>query len=129
MAGKLLSARLFNNGKRSMSYKYVPTTVFTPLEYGCCGYSEEDAKDVFGKDNIVAYGSVYKPLEWALNSERGDDCYAKLVVNKADGNKVVGFHFLGFNAGEITQGFGTALLKGCTKEDFDCTVGIHPTMA
>lgn len=39
MAGKLLSSRLFNNGKRYMSYKYVPTTVFTPLEYGCCGYS------------------------------------------------------------------------------------------
>jgi hypothetical protein len=39
MAGRLLAARLFNNGNRFMSYKYVPTTVFTPLEYGCCGYS------------------------------------------------------------------------------------------
>lgn len=41
MAGRLLAARLFNGGNRLMSYKYVPTTVFTPLEYGCCGYSEE----------------------------------------------------------------------------------------
>jgi thioredoxin reductase (NADPH) len=31
MAGKLLAARLFNNSQRRMSYKYVPTTVFTPL--------------------------------------------------------------------------------------------------
>ena len=39
MAGRLLSARLFNGATKLMSYKYVPTTVFTPLEYGCCGYS------------------------------------------------------------------------------------------
>jgi len=26
-----------------MSYKYVPTTVFTPVEYGSCGWSQEDA--------------------------------------------------------------------------------------
>jgi thioredoxin reductase (NADPH) len=48
MAGRLLAARLFNNGKRTMNYKYVPTTVFTPIEYGCCGYSEEDARAKFG---------------------------------------------------------------------------------
>jgi thioredoxin reductase (NADPH) len=40
MAGKLLAQRLFAGGKIEMSYKYVPTTVFTPLEYGCCGYSQ-----------------------------------------------------------------------------------------
>jgi pyruvate/2-oxoglutarate dehydrogenase complex dihydrolipoamide dehydrogenase (E3) component len=31
MAGRLLSARLFNGAIKLMSYKYVPTTVFTPL--------------------------------------------------------------------------------------------------
>lgn len=31
MAGKLLAERLFGDGKKLMSYKYVPTTVFTPL--------------------------------------------------------------------------------------------------
>lgn len=40
MAGRLLAARLFGNGNNLMSYKFVPTTVFTPLEYGCCGYSQ-----------------------------------------------------------------------------------------
>lgn len=41
MAGKMLANRLFAKGTREMSYKYIPTTVFTPIEYGCCGYSEE----------------------------------------------------------------------------------------
>ena len=43
--------------------------------------------------------------------------------------KVVGFHVLGDNAGEITQGFAVAMKCGATKEDFDATIGIHPTTA
>lgn len=99
MAGKLLANRLFSGATRTMSYKYVPTTVFTPIEYGCCGYSEEEAREKFGEENIVAYGSVYKPLEWNLNYNRSQNGYAKVVVNNADGGKIVGFHFLGPNAG------------------------------
>jgi thioredoxin reductase (NADPH) len=129
MAGKLLASRLFNKGSRLMSYRYVATTVFTPIEYGCVGYSEEDARKQFGAGNVVAYGSVYKPLEWNLNYNRTHNCYAKVVVNKADQNRVVGVHFLGPHAGEVIQGFAVAVLKGITKEDLDYTVGIHPTMA
>ena len=33
-------------------YVNVPTTVFTPIEYSCCGYSEEAATEKFGADNI-----------------------------------------------------------------------------
>ncbi len=43
MAGRLLSQRLFGNYKLPMDYVNVATTVFTPLEYGAVGYSEEDA--------------------------------------------------------------------------------------
>jgi thioredoxin reductase (NADPH) len=99
MAGKLLAARLFKGANRLMSYKYVPTTVFTPIEYGCVGYSEEDARKQFGSDNVVAYGSLYKPLEWNLNFNRVHNCYAKVVLNKAENNRVVGIHFLGPHAG------------------------------
>jgi pyruvate/2-oxoglutarate dehydrogenase complex dihydrolipoamide dehydrogenase (E3) component len=35
-----------------MDYYAVPTTVFTPLEYGCIGYSEEEALEKFGSENI-----------------------------------------------------------------------------
>jgi thioredoxin reductase (NADPH) len=48
MAGRLLAERLFKDSKLLMSYKYVPTTVFTPLEYGCVGYSQEEAIKTFG---------------------------------------------------------------------------------
>lgn len=64
-----------------------------------------------------------------MSYERQGNCYAKLVVNKAQNNRVIGFHFVGPNAGEVTQGFAVAIKKGVTKEDFDLTVGIHPTCA
>jgi thioredoxin reductase (NADPH) len=38
--------------KIKMDYYAVPTTVFTPLEYGCIGYSEEEAIEKFGSENI-----------------------------------------------------------------------------
>lgn len=35
-----------------MDYNLVPTTVFTPIEYGSIGYSEEEAIQIFGKNSI-----------------------------------------------------------------------------
>ena len=63
-AGKLLSNRLFAGATEKMDYINVPTTVFTPLEYGCCGYSEDDAKEKYGADNIKTYHIQFQPLEW-----------------------------------------------------------------
>jgi pyruvate/2-oxoglutarate dehydrogenase complex dihydrolipoamide dehydrogenase (E3) component len=59
----------------------------------------------------------------------GADCYVKLLCNKADNNKVVGFHILSPSAGEITQGIGIAMKCGATKDMIDAVVGIHPTVA
>jgi thioredoxin reductase (NADPH) len=42
-AGKLLAKRLYAGSAKAMNYDLVPTTVFTPLEYGVIGLSEEDA--------------------------------------------------------------------------------------
>lgn len=42
-------------------------------------------------------------------------------------NRVIGFHILGPNAGEITQGFAVAMKCGLTKQLLDDTIGIHPT--
>jgi pyruvate/2-oxoglutarate dehydrogenase complex dihydrolipoamide dehydrogenase (E3) component len=56
-------------------------------------------------------------------------CMSKLVCIKSDSNRVVGFHFVGPNAGELTQGFALALRLGAKKADFDKLVGIHPTDA
>lgn len=64
-----------------------------------------------------------------MSFERISPAYAKMIVNKADNNRVIGLHFFGPNAGEVIQGFVVGMKLGATKNDFDSTVGIHPTCA
>ena len=136
-AGMRLVRRIFAGAKEKMDYDLVPTTVFTPLEYGCIGMSEELAIETYGEANVEVYQSYFKPLEWTVNHEEHDGvahrednaCYSKLITNLADGERVVGFHYVGPNAGEVTQGYAVAMKMGATKSDFDNTVGIHPTVS
>jgi len=135
-AGKLLAQRLFANKTNWMDYHFVPTTVFTPVEYGCCGYSEEEAGDVFDAENLEVYHMKNNPLEHYSVKRKSKDgkemnntIYFKVICDKTQKNKIVGFHYCGPNAGEVMQGFGLALKIGCTKDDLDNLVGIHPTCA
>ncbi|KAL7549431.1 hypothetical protein ACHAWF_012700 [Thalassiosira exigua] len=128
-AGKSLARRLFGGSTRPMDYRNVCTTVFTPLEYGTVGYSEDDALSEFGKENVEVYHKYFVPLEWSVSPSRAEHRgFCKAVVDKHT-NKVLGLHYLGPNAGEVMQGFGTAMKLGCAFDDVRDTVGIHPTTA
>ena len=50
----------------------------------------------------------------------------KLVVDGT--SKVIGAHMLGEHAPEIIQGIAIAIKAGATKDHFDETIGIHPTV-
>jgi pyruvate/2-oxoglutarate dehydrogenase complex dihydrolipoamide dehydrogenase (E3) component len=80
MAGKLLAGRLFGSEKTAMDYNSVATTVFTPLEMGCVGLTEEAAIARYGADRVDSLISAFHPLEWALNESRhaGVMCYVKV---------------------------------------------------
>ncbi len=93
-----------------MNYINVATTVFTPLEYGCIGYSEENAIAKFGDENIEVYHMQASPYEHSIIEHRENfPAYVKIIVNRADSERVIGFHVLAPNAGEITQGFAVAI--------------------
>lgn len=113
-----------------MNFYDVPTTVFTPLEYGSVGYSEEDAITEF-ESFVKVYHTYFTPLEWQFDKARSAkrNCYVKVIVNTADDNKVIGFHILCPNAGEVTQTIGVAIKCGLTKDLLDECIGIHPTIA
>ncbi|XP_075687917.1 thioredoxin reductase 3 [Rhinoderma darwinii] len=128
-AGRLLARRLYGGSDAKCDYVNVPTTVFTPMEYGCCGYSEEKAIEIFGEETLEIYHTLFWPLEWTVPSRDNNTCFAKVICNKIDFDRVIGFHVLGPNAGEITQGFAAAMKCGLTKEKLDETIGIHPTCA
>jgi len=128
-AGRLLARRLFGGQTLKMDYTNLPTTVFTPIEYGAVGLTEEKAIEQYGENDIEVYHTQYQPLEWTIAKREENVCYAKLICVISQKERVVGLHVLGPNAGEITQGFTLGIKSRCTKADFDNSVGIHPTCA
>lgn len=49
----------------------------------------------------------------------------KLLVDAKSG-KLLGCHMVGPDSAEIMQGMAVAVKMGCTKEQLDSVVGIHP---
>jgi len=129
LAGRLLARRLFGNGTELMDYDDVATTVFSPLEYGCVGLSEETAIKRHGEDNIEIYHAYYKPTEFFIPQKSVRHCYLKAVALREGDQRVLGLHYVGPVAGEVIQGFAAALKSGLTFKTLQNTVGIHPTTA
>uniref|UniRef100_A0A8C0AHP3 thioredoxin-disulfide reductase (NADPH) n=1 Tax=Bos mutus grunniens TaxID=30521 RepID=A0A8C0AHP3_BOSMU len=80
MAGRLLAQRLSGRTSDLMDYSSVPTTVFTPLEYGCVGLSEEAAVARHGEEHVEVYHAFYKPLEFTVPQRDASQCYIKVSV-------------------------------------------------
>lgn len=118
-------SRLYGHGERVMSYRNIPTAVFSHPNIGTVGLTEEQARKEVGEVKI--FKTDFKPLKNTLsrNTER---TFMKLVVD-ARADRVLGVHMVGGDAGEIIQGFAVALQCGATKAQFDMTIGIHPTSA
>ncbi|XP_016428301.1 thioredoxin reductase 2, tandem duplicate 2 [Sinocyclocheilus rhinocerous] len=126
-AGKLLARRLVGHSTELMNYDNVATTVFTPLEYGCVGLSEEEAERRHGKDQIEVKYSIFAMVQFTVAWKRATRI---IVVCLREGDqRVLGMHFTGPSAGEVTQGFSLGFQCGLTYEHLRNTVGIHPTCA
>uniref|UniRef100_UPI00398F3C28 thioredoxin reductase 2, tandem duplicate 2 isoform X2 n=2 Tax=Pristiophorus japonicus TaxID=55135 RepID=UPI00398F3C28 len=128
-AGKLLAHRLFGKSTELMDYDNVATTVFTPLEYGCVGLTEEEAIGRHGEDSVEVYHAYYKPLEFAVAERDATQCYIKMVCLREGDQRILGLHFIGPNAGEVIQGFALGIKCNATYSQLASTVGIHPTCA
>jgi len=131
MAGKKVVRRLNGETKVSMDYGNIATTVFTPLEYGMVGLNSEQAEEKFGPEGYEAISKIAKPLEWILSKKRDNDAnkaFMKVIIQNSN-SRIVGFHYLGPNAGEILQAMAVAIRAKATKDDLLETVGIHPTTA
>lgn len=92
-----------------MDYDNVATTVFTPLEYGCVGLSEDKAVAAYGEDKLEIYHAYYKPTEFFIPQRSIVHCYLKVIALRSGDQKILGMHFIGANAGEIIQGFASAI--------------------
>jgi glutathione reductase (NADPH) len=115
----------FAGMNRMTDHDFVPSAVFSNPNVGSVGFSEHDAALHYGE--IEVYRSEFRPMKHTL-SGREEKSLMKLIVERT-GRVVVGVHVVGPDAPEIVQGFAIAVKCGLTKEQFDATIGIHPTAA
>ncbi|MBC7156267.1 MAG: glutathione-disulfide reductase [Rhodobacteraceae bacterium] len=122
--GQAFAETVFKANPTRADHELVPSAVFTQPEYGTCGLTEEQARE---QGPIEVYSATFRPMH-SLFAGRQDKVLMKLLVC-ADTRKVLGCHIVGDHAGEMIQLVGIAMKMGATKEDFDRTVAVHPTMS
>jgi glutathione reductase (NADPH) len=115
---------VFHGNPTPVDHALIPSAVFTQPEFGTVGMSEEEARD---QEPVEIYCTSFRPMQTAF-AEKPDRVLMKLVVSVAT-RKVLGCHIVAPNAGEIIQLAGVAVKMGATKEDFDRTVAVRPTMS
>jgi glutathione reductase (NADPH) len=120
-----LARTLFRDEPAAVDHRFVPTAVFANPNVATVGLSEEAARLRLGDVDI--YKTSFRTLRLTMTEDPART-FMKLVVERAT-QKVVGAHMLGPDAGEIIQGMAIAVKLGATKEQFDATIGIHPTAA
>jgi glutathione reductase (NADPH) len=123
--GHALADTLFGNRPRKASYENVPSAVFTSPPVASVGLTEAEAA---ARGKVDIYLTRFTPMRHTISKREGRKTVMKLVVDQAT-QKVVGAHMLGEDAAEMMQGIGIAVVMGATKQDFDRTIGIHPTAA
>ncbi len=115
---------VFKGNPTPVDHDLIPSAIFTQPEMGTVGLSEEVARD---QEEIEVYCTSFRPMQTAFIG-RPDRVLMKLVVSKAT-RKVLGCHIVAPGAGEMIQMAGIAIKMGATKEDFDRTVAVHPTIS
>jgi glutathione reductase (NADPH) len=109
----------------SFDHEMVASAVFSQPPVGAVGLSEAEARHQHGKVDI--YMQRFRPMKYAFTGAE-ERCLVKLVV-EAVGQKVLGCHVVGPDAPEIIQMAAIALKMGVTKQQWDSTCAVHPTLA
>lgn len=115
---------VFKGNPTKPDHELIPTAIFTQPEMGTVGMSEEEARD---KGPIEVYCTSFRPMQTGFVG-RASRVMMKLVVC-GETRRVLGCHIVAPGAGEMIQLAGIAVKMGATKEDFDRTVAVHPTMS
>lgn len=115
---------VFHDNPTAVDHELIPSAIFTQPEMGTVGLSEEAAR---AQEEIEVYCTSFRPMKTAF-AKAPDRVLMKLVVSKAN-RTVLGCHIVAPDAGEMIQLAGIAVKMGATKEDFDRTVAVHPTMS
>lgn len=123
--GHAFADTVFGNNRRTIDYASIPTAVFSNPPLAGVGMTEEEAREQLG--DVRIYKSDFRAMKNVL-AGRNERALYKMIVDAAT-DKVVGLHLLGPDSAEILQAAAVAVKAGLTKQAFDDTVALHPSMA
>lgn len=116
---------VFGNQPRHMDHGLVASAVYTrPFELGSVGLTETEAESIC---DIEVFEASFRPMKTLFAGSEAR-CIMKLIVAE-ETRKVLGCHIFGPDAGEMIQLVAIPMGMDATKEDFDRTVAVHPTLS
>jgi glutathione reductase (NADPH) len=123
--GHAFADSVFDNNPRTIDYSAIPTAVFSNPPIAGVGLTEEEARATLS--DVKVYKSDFRAMKNVL-AGRNERALYKMIVDGAT-DRVVGIHLIGPDSAEILQAAAIAVKAGLTKQDFDDTVALHPSMA
>ncbi|MBX3563046.1 MAG: glutathione-disulfide reductase [Sphingomonas sp.] len=123
--GQAFADTIFGNKPHRVDYDCIPSAVFSHPPMAGVGMTESQARNKLG--SVSVYTSDFRAMKNVL-ANRNERALYKMVCDAATG-RVVGLHLIGPDAPEILQAAAIAVKAGLTKDQFDQTVALHPSMA
>ena len=123
--GQAFAETVFNDTPSTVDYGCIPSAVFSNPPIAAVGLTEGEARNKYG--DIRVYSSDFRPMRnvFANRPERG---LYKMICEESSG-RILGLHMIGPDAPEILQAAAVAVKAGLTKQAFDDTVALHPSMS
>jgi glutathione reductase (NADPH) len=123
--GQAFADTVFGNKPHRVDYDCIPSAVFSQPPMAGVGLTESQARNKFG--DCKTYTSDFRAMKNVL-ADRHERSLYKLVVH-SETDVVLGIHMIGPDAPEILQAAAIAVKARLTKQAFDDTVALHPSMA
>jgi glutathione reductase (NADPH) len=123
--GHAFADSVFGGNPRTIDYSTIPTAVFSNPPIAGVGMTEEEARAAYS--DVKVYKSDFRAMKNVL-AGRNERALYKMIVDGAT-DKVIGLHLIGPDSAEILQAAAIAVKAGLTKQDFDDTMALHPSMA
>lgn len=123
--GQAFADTVFGNDPKTVDYSNIPSAVFSHPPIASVGMTEAEARNTLG--SIKVYMSDFRAMKNVL-ADRHERSLYKMICDAAN-DQVVGLHMIGPDSPEILQAAAVAVKAGLTKQAFDDTVALHPSMA
>jgi glutathione reductase (NADPH) len=123
--GHAFADRVFGKSNRKIDYSCIPSAVFSQPPLASVGLTEAEARHKYPE--IKVYSSDFRAMKNVF-AHRAERSLYKMICEAGSG-KILGIHLIGPDAPEILQVAAVAVKAGLTKQDFDDTVALHPSMS